>query len=202
MRRGTRASVLRRGAGRPRKRTLESLVAESPEMPTGVEPVGQGQTQDTAGASGSQTPMAPLEVLTSTVPAVPTPTVVMVPPAVPRTHPVPPTSTYGVPGTIASGAYCSPDTHTHTSSNSCSISGATPTVPLVAPTNADPAVPPATPAPTYAVAPGVLPSVYLVVLPIAPAPFVPPVPAAAPTHLTDIVAARARIPALAESMKS
>ncbi|XP_042421780.1 uncharacterized protein LOC122009620 [Zingiber officinale] len=38
--------------------------------------------------------------------------------------------------------------------------------------------------------------------PIGPAPVVPSVPAAVPTHHTDIVAARARIPALAESMKS
>ncbi|XP_042441374.1 uncharacterized protein LOC122026713 [Zingiber officinale] len=78
-------------AGRPRKRTLESLVAESPKRSTGVEPANQGQTpHGTVGASGFQTPMVS-EVPTLTVPVVPTPMVFTVPPAVPlAAYPTPP----------------------------------------------------------------------------------------------------------------
>ncbi|XP_042415284.1 wiskott-Aldrich syndrome protein family member 2-like [Zingiber officinale] len=77
-----------------------------------------------------------------------------------------------------------------------------PTVPPVAPTYADPAVPQMTPATVYTVAPGMPPPVYAAVPLVIPTPVVPPVSAAVPTHLTDIVAARARIPDLVESMKS
>ncbi|XP_042467383.1 proline-rich protein 12-like [Zingiber officinale] len=204
MRRSTRAFALRRGVRRPRKRTLESLATDLLEIPIGVEPVGQGPTQDTAGASGSQTPIAPLEVPTSVAPIIPTPIVFTVRPAVP--------SAYLVPPPPVPTAYQAPPPPVPTAHPAPAPAAAVapppvppPTVPPVAPTYTDPAVPPVAPALAYATTPGISPPTYPavppVVPPVGPAPVVPPVHTAVPTQLIDIVAARARILALAKSMK-
>ncbi|XP_042446553.1 WAS/WASL-interacting protein family member 3-like [Zingiber officinale] len=71
-----------------------------------------------------------------------------------------------------------------------------PPVPPATTTHIDPAVPLAVYPPAYAATPGVPSPVYPAVLPVAPAPVVLPVLVVVPSHLTDIVAARARIPAL------
>ncbi|XP_042387772.1 uncharacterized protein Rv2082-like [Zingiber officinale] len=76
-----------------------------------------------------------------------------------------------------------------------------PTVPPAAPTYIDPTVPPAVSAPAYA-APGVPSPAHPAIPPIVSAPMVPPVPTTILSHPTDMIAAQARIPALAESMKS
>ncbi|XP_042460205.1 leucine-rich repeat extensin-like protein 2 [Zingiber officinale] len=211
MRRGARAPVSRRGAERPRKRTLESLAAESPETSAGVEPAGQGQTlHGSAGASGSQTPMVS-EVPTLTIPIVPTPTIFTVPPAVPLAYPAPTPvelTTYPVPPPPLLTAYQAPlppvpTTYVAPASAAVVVPPPVPPPikPLTAPTYADPAMPPKTPASFYATAPGIPPPAYAAVPPVIPALVVPSVPAAVPTHLTDIVTTRAWIPALAESMK-
>ncbi|XP_042419215.1 extensin-like [Zingiber officinale] len=213
MRRGARAPVPRRGAGRSRKRTLESLTAESPETSTGVESVGQEQTlYGVAGASGSQTPMTPLEVPTLVAPVIPTPTVFTVQPTEPPTYPTPTPvelTTYPVPPPPVPMAYQEPPPSVPTAHPTPAPAAAValhpvppPTVPPVAPTYTDPAVPPVAPAPAYATAPGIPPPAYPAIPPVVPALVVSPVLAVVPTHHTDIVAARARIPVLAESMKS
>ncbi|XP_042454737.1 leucine-rich repeat extensin-like protein 3 [Zingiber officinale] len=144
MRRFTQVAA-KRGARRPRMRTLESLATDLPEIPTRFEPVGQGQTQDTVSTSGSQTPMTPLEVPTPTIPDVPTPTVFTVPPPpVPMALQAPPPPMPTAHPTPAPVAVVAPHS-------------VPPTVPLTAATYADPAVPPAAPAPAYAIAPGVPP---------------------------------------------
>ncbi|XP_042401295.1 extensin-like [Zingiber officinale] len=202
MKRHTRVPTSRRGARRPRKRALETLVTESPERSAGIEPDGQGQTpHGTAGASASQIQTVPsLEVPTLTVPIGPTPTVFTVPPTVyPASSPaVPPVAYPAHPPTVLATAYPTP----------------TPTVPVapypvppptispVAPTYILPAVPPAVPTPFYAVAPGVPSPAYTVVPPLVSTPVIPSVPVAIPTHPTDMIATRAQIPALAESVKS
>ncbi|XP_042387464.1 extensin-like [Zingiber officinale] len=208
MRAGARAPVPRRGAGRPRRRTLESLVAESPETSTEVELASQGQTPyGTAAVSGSQTPIVS-EVPT---PTVPTPTVFTVPPTVPLAYPIPPPPVpmeYQAPPPPVPIAYQAPPPLLPTAYAAPAPAAAVapppvppPTVPPATPTYADPAVPPMTLAPVYAAAPGMPLPAYAAVPPVILALVVLPVPAAVPTHLTDIVAARARIPTLAESMK-
>ncbi|XP_042401241.1 leucine-rich repeat extensin-like protein 3 [Zingiber officinale] len=179
----------RRGAGRPRKRALESLATESPETSAGVEPAGQGQTSyGTAGASGSQTPMVS-EVTTPTIPAVPTPTIFTVPPTVPLAYPAPPPpmpTAYQAPLSPVPTAYVAPAPAAVVAPHPVPP----PTVPPAAPTYADLAVPPMAPASVYAAAPGMPPPAYITVPPVIPARVVLPVPAAIPTHLTDIVTAQ------------
>ncbi|XP_042443900.1 vegetative cell wall protein gp1-like [Zingiber officinale] len=76
------------------------------------------------------------------------------------------------------------------------------TIPPSPITYIDPAVPPAVLAPTYATAPGVSTPAYPAIPLGEPTPVVPPVLATVPTHLIDIIVARAWIPTLAELMKS
>ncbi|XP_074572635.1 uncharacterized protein LOC141829120 [Curcuma longa] len=71
------------------------------------------------------------------------------------------------------------------------------------PVPAHPGAPPEVPPPGYPAAPpAALASGFPGLPPIVPAPLVPPVPVANPTHPTDLAMARARIPALAELLKS
>ncbi|XP_042465964.1 wiskott-Aldrich syndrome protein homolog 1-like [Zingiber officinale] len=206
MRQNARAP--RRGAGRPRKRTLESLATKSLETSVGVEPTNQRQTpHGTAGSSGSQTPMVS-EVPTSTVPVVPTPTIFTVPPAVPPTAypespPVMPT-TYPAPPSVVPTAYLAPPPIVPVVAYPAHAPTApvTPIVPPAVPTYIDPAVSLAGPVAAYAAAPRIPPPAYPTVPPVVLATVVPPVPTVVPTHLPDIVTIRARIPVLAESMKS
>ncbi|XP_042410146.1 36.4 kDa proline-rich protein-like [Zingiber officinale] len=146
------------------------MATESPEIPTGFEPVDQGQTQDTVGVSGSQTPMTPLDVPTSAAPAVPTPTVFTVPPGVLPAYlalaPVEPTA-YQAPPPPGLAVYPAPaapvppvPTVYPTSAPVVSVAPfpvPPPTVPLAATTHIDSAVPPAVYAPVYAATPGVHP---------------------------------------------
>ncbi|XP_042410264.1 extensin-like [Zingiber officinale] len=146
MRCGVRASVSRRGVGRLRKRTLESLATESPETFTRVELVGQGQSQDTAGASGSQTLMVS-EVPTLTVPVGPTPTVFTVPLAVPP-------AAYSAPPPAVPTAYSTPLPPVPTTYQTplppvpTAFAAPTPATTVAPPPVPPPTVPPA--APTYA----------------------------------------------------
>ncbi|XP_042415294.1 leucine-rich repeat extensin-like protein 3 [Zingiber officinale] len=209
----------RRGAGRSCKRALESLTTESPERSAGIEPVGQGQTpHGTAGVSCSR-------ILTIPSPELSTPTVFTVPPAVPpSTYPAPPpavpaaaypappppvpTTCYSAPPPpLPSTAYPAPPspvsaTAYPTPAPAVFLSGTTTYRTSSHSAYIDPIVPPAVPAPAYAVTPGVPSSAYPAVPLVVPAPVVPSVPAAIPTHLTDMIAARARIPTLVESVKS
>ncbi|XP_042446383.1 myosin tail region-interacting protein MTI1-like [Zingiber officinale] len=157
MRRGARASASRRGAsthartprcgvGRSLTRTLESLATDLPEIPTGVEPVVQRQTHDTADVSGSQILTASLEVPAHTV------------------HAVPPAA-YSTPSPRGPAVYSAPATSAFSMPPS--------TVPSTAAPYADPGVPPAASAPVYAAAPGIPFPVYPVVPPVVPAPVVP-----------------------------
>ncbi|XP_042441238.1 leucine-rich repeat extensin-like protein 3 [Zingiber officinale] len=212
IRRGTCVPIPRRGEGRPCKRALESLATESPKRSIGIEAVNQGQTShDTAGASGAR-------ILTVHSPKLPTPTVSTVPPAVPSATysappPAVPVTTYLTPPPpVPATTYLAPATPvtlvpTTYSAPTPAVPVAPylvppPTVPPAAPAYIDPAVPPVVPALAYATAPWVPPSTYPAVPLVVPAPVVPPVLAAIPIHPTDMVAARARIQALAESMKS
>ncbi|XP_042453345.1 cell wall adhesin EAP1-like [Zingiber officinale] len=179
-------------------------------MPTRVEPISQGQTQDIAGTSSSQTPMAPLEVPTSVAPAVTTPTVFTVPLGVPLAYPIPapaepavyPVSPPHGPTVYPAPAAPVPPLPTvYPAAPAPAVPVAPHSVPPtrhpVAATYADPGVPPEAYAPVYAAALGVPPTVYLAVPPVAPALVFSHVSAAIPTHLPYIVAAQARIPALA-----
>ncbi|XP_042443906.1 extensin-like [Zingiber officinale] len=212
MRQGTRVPMPRRGAGRPRKRALESLATESPEKSIGIEPISQGQTpHDTAGASGSRIPKVhspelPAPTVSTVPPAVPSATYSTPPPAVPATtYPVPPPPvpaiTYPTPATLVTLA---PTTYLAPAPAIPVAPYLVPplTVPPAAPAYIDPVVPPVVPSSAYAAALGVRLPTYLAVPLVVPAPVVPPVPAMIPTHPTDMIAARARIQALAESMKS
>ncbi|XP_042406005.1 protein TRACHEARY ELEMENT DIFFERENTIATION-RELATED 7A-like [Zingiber officinale] len=173
---------------------------ELPEIPTRVEPVSQGPTQDTAGASGSQTPMASLEVPTHTLYTVP-----------PVANPIPPlaeAAEYPAPPPLGPTVYPEPAAPAPPvpivyPAPAPAVSVAQflvppPTVPPAATTHIDPAVPLVVHTPAYGATPGVPPPVYLVVLPVPPALGISPVPVTIPTHLTDIVATQARISALAE----
>ncbi|XP_042441323.1 proline-rich receptor-like protein kinase PERK2 [Zingiber officinale] len=158
--------------------------------------------------------MTPLEVPTSVAPAVPTPTVFTVPPRVlpayPAPAPVEPTvyQTPPPPGPTVYPAPAAPMPSVPTVYPAFAPAVPVapfpvppPIVPPVMATHIDPTIPPAVYAPVYAATPRVPPPVYSAVPPIAPAPGIQPVPASIPTHLTDIVTARTRIPTLAESMK-
>ncbi|XP_042467191.1 lysine-rich arabinogalactan protein 19-like [Zingiber officinale] len=204
----------------PRKRALESLVTESPEGSSGIEPVGQGQTpHGTVGASGSQIPTVPSpEVLTLTITVGTTPTVFTVLPAVAlATYPAPPPAmlavAYPTPPSAVPTAYLAlPPPMPATAYPApapvvlavpvAPYAVPLPTVPPVAPTYIDPAVPPVVPAPTYAATLGVLSPAYPAVLLVVPTPVVLPVPTVIPTHPTDMVMTRAQIPTLIESVKS
>ncbi|XP_042460181.1 proline-rich protein 36-like [Zingiber officinale] len=211
MRQSTRP-VPRRGAGRPSKRALESQATKSPERSAGFEPFSQGQTpHGTTGALGSR-------ILTVLSLELPTPTVSTVPPVVPSATystppPAVPSTTYlAPPPPVPATAYPAPATPVTLVPTT--YSAPTPVVPVapylippstippVAPVYIDPTMPPAVPAPTYAAAPGVPPPAYPAVPLVVPALMVPPITAAISTHPTNMVAARGRIPALAESMKS
>ncbi|XP_042421901.1 leucine-rich repeat extensin-like protein 3 [Zingiber officinale] len=161
MRRSTRATALRCGAGRPCKRTLESLATDAPEIRIGVEPVSQGRT---AGASGSQTPMTLLEVPTSAALVVPTSTGPTVPPAVPPAYPTPPPLGPAVyPAPVAPvppvpSVYPAPAPAPAVLVTPLPVPSST--IPLAAATYAYPTVPPAASAPVYAASPGIPPPAY------------------------------------------
>ncbi|XP_042467398.1 proline-rich receptor-like protein kinase PERK2 [Zingiber officinale] len=200
---------MRHGAGRPRKRALESLATESPKRSFGIEPVGQGQTpHGTAGASGSQILTVPsLEVLTPIVPIETTLTVFTVPPAVPPVeYPTPPpavpAAVYHAPPPAVPTAYPvpSPLVPATAYSTPAPVVPVDPAVP-VALAYIFPTVPPAVPSPAYATALGVPSPAYPAAQLVVPALVVSPVLAASSTHSTDIIVARAWIPILVESVK-
>ena len=141
-------------------------------------------------------------------PTVSTPTVFMVPSGVPLAYPTfapeQPT-TYSAPPPPGPTVYptpVAPVPPVPTVAAAAPYPVPLPTVPPAATTFVNQSVPPTAYAPVYTAASGVPPPVYSAVPPVVSAPVFPPVPAAVPTQLTDIVAARARIPALAESMKT
>ncbi|XP_042451861.1 protein TRACHEARY ELEMENT DIFFERENTIATION-RELATED 7A-like [Zingiber officinale] len=166
----------------------------SPEFPTGIEPIGQGQTQDIAGASGSQTPMASLEVPTHTVYMYHLWQNLIPPPAELAAYPTPPPPgpiVYLAPAELAAPAPPVPTVYPTPASavQVAPFSVPPPTVPPAAATHIDTVVPPVVYASAYAAVPGVPPPIYLAVLPVPPAPGIPPVLTMIPTHLTNIVAA-------------
>ncbi|XP_042405072.1 homeobox protein ESX1-like [Zingiber officinale] len=160
--------------------------------------------------------MAPLDVPTSAVRTVSTPTVFTVQlgvlPAYPTLAPAQPTA-YPAPQPPGPTVYPTPVAPVpplptlYPAVPAPAIPVAPHPVPLptvhpAATTYVDPTVPPMAYAPVYAAALGVPLLVYPAVPPIASVPVFPPVQATVLTHLIGIIAARARIPALAESMKS
>ncbi|XP_042386599.1 extensin-like [Zingiber officinale] len=177
----------RRGAGRPFKRPLESLVTESPERSAGIEPLPTPTVSTVPLAVPSATYSAPPPAVLATTYPVP-------PPPVPATtYPAP-----AAPVTPMPTAYSAPAPAVPVAPYPVPP----PAVPPAAPAYINPAVPPAVPIPAYAAAPGVPPPAYPVVPLVIPALVVPSVPTAIPTHPTDMVTARAQILVLAESMKS
>ncbi|XP_042432653.1 calphotin-like [Zingiber officinale] len=197
----TRIPVPRRG--RPRKRAIDSPETESPERSAVVKPVRQGQTpQGIVGTSDYQ-------ILTVPTSKVPTSTV---PPMVASSaYPASPPSALSVaylalPLAMFATAYSVPQIPMPVTTYSSPVPAVLvvsypvlPTVPLVAPTYVYSIVPPAIPTPVYAATSGIPLPTYPAVPPIGSAPVVLPSSISIPT---DMVVARARIPALAESVKS
>ncbi|XP_042441325.1 lysine-rich arabinogalactan protein 19-like [Zingiber officinale] len=168
MRRSTRAAASRHGAGQPRKRTLESLAADVPVMPIGVEPVSQGHI---ASALGSQTPMTLLDVPTSAAPVVPTSTIFTVPPAVPPAYPAPPPPEPTVYPALVAPVPPAPTVYPTPASAVQAAPLLVPSsiVPSAAATYADSAVPPVASGPVYVAASGIPPPAYPAVPPVVPA---------------------------------
>ncbi|XP_074557053.1 uncharacterized protein LOC141813046 [Curcuma longa] len=267
MTRGKRDTVQKRGVGRPRKKTLESLMTEPREGSTEVEPVTQGQSsRGVTGALGSQSPGVSTSnpaadpaippAANPIAPDVPPPVVCTVPQgvppsAVPMGYQTAPAVAYSIPpSTVPATVYPAPPSAVPTAYQAAAAAvhpaippidpvAAYPTPPQVVPATAyqapppaatpvapayiHPTVPPAVPTPTFATVaapthtgappevpssafpaapPTVLSSGFPAVPPMVPTPLVLPVPVANPTYSTDLTAARARIPALAEQLKS
>ncbi|XP_042437178.1 leucine-rich repeat extensin-like protein 3 [Zingiber officinale] len=208
MRRSTCVPVPRCRAGRPRKRALESLATESLERFAGIEPVSQGHTpHGTAGASGSRIP-------TVLSPELPTPTVFTVPPTIPpETYLAPPpavsATAYPTPPPPMPTAYPTSQPPVPATAYSVLVPEV-PVTPPVPPPTVPPTptayinlvVQPVVPIPAYAATPGVPSPAYPAVPLVVPALVVSSIPAVIPAQPTDLIVARARISALAESVKS